>query len=230
MKRLVYLFLIPFFALAFAQDMPVLYDSRLSNSKQPTAEPPILVQINRAAATAQKSACANKRIRDDDQGASSAKISGAFSRVKTKQSIYVVYGCRLEERSIAYLALYDQSQMMGLYQLDMPGGFVEVYGVNDVNLDGLRELALIYDWVDGCDGACAFRSLDVLEVKSGKLTSSTSLIVERGGDTAPEYRFSYTVYVLKGTRPVFVGVHNTATTTLTALQPSVSLLKITQIK
>jgi hypothetical protein len=127
--------------------------------------------------------------------------------------------------------LVEAQKIIQAYQLRVPGRLAETYSVKDINLNGLREIALMYDWEDGCDGRCTFRSLDLLEFKSGKLQLNASLMVARGGDVSPQYRFTYTVYVLKGSKPIFVGVHSAGKNSLTFLNVArSSFLEIKVVK
>ena len=112
----------------------------------------------------------------------------------------------------------------------VPGFLARAYGVDDVNLNGLREIALIYAWADGCDGVCTIRTLDLLEFSQTALKTRASLVVERGGDATASFRYAYTVYVLKGASPMFIGARSTGTTTLTALKSTSSLVKILKLK
>ncbi len=230
MRRFICTVVFGLLTLSFAQNMPILYDSRLGPTLDSKFELTVQTQIAKEAAQVQQKACGAKPVGKGNLDDFFIKFSGSFTRAQANQAVYFISSCRIADKQGLYLSLFENQKMLNLYQIIVPGRFVEAYGVNDVNQNGQREIAMIYDWADGCDGVCTFRTLDLLEFKASEPIVSTSLIVERGGSVKGSHRFIYTVYVLKGKDPVFVGVRNTETTTLTALKDAGTLAQIIKLK
>jgi hypothetical protein len=230
MKRLFAVFIGLALTLGFAREMPILYNSSVNAPLDSKPESIVQNLIAKQAGKVQPKACGDKPVGTGGQGDFFFKLSGSFLKAKADQAVYFVSGCSSPGKQALYMSLFENQKLINLYQITVPGRFVEAYSVNDVNLNGQREIAFIYDWQDSCDGTCTFRTLDLLEFKNNEPSVNTSLIVERGGDVSAAYRFIYTVYVLKGKTPVFVGMRSTGTTTLTALENSPSLTSITKLK
>jgi hypothetical protein len=199
-------------AVVSAQNMPVLYDPNLKSKNPVQLESQVLSDVFTSAAKSQKDFCAGKL-----PSASGIKLSGSFTRAHSNQVAYVVLGCTTNDETIFYLASYESSALLNLYRLIVPGKLREAYAIKDINTNNLSELAFVYDWEDGCDGVCTFKNLDIAEFKNSNLISKTSLIVERGGGILDEYRFNYTVYVSRGSTPLFVGVDSSKPSILTKL-------------
>lgn len=194
-----------------AQPLPVLYDSKIKTTISKISDAQharIYGDLLRIGGIALRRECEQDKLPATADLAGMAR--GAFTRRSALQSAYMFRLCytkRYPDTGFYGLVIYEGAQVIRVFSLQFRGlyeGADELFGVRDINMNGTDELALVWDWGDGC---CSSRYLTLLELEQSPPKSLGTL--EVGADSETDegiMQEDWVVYVLKASKPVFIGV------------------------
>jgi hypothetical protein len=196
---------------AQTQALPVLYDSRIKPSLpvlKPEVQKRVIQDVLRAGATALKRDCHDGKL--PEKPSVKAVARGSFTRRAVAQTAYLVELCptkRYTEVSGYGLAVYVANRLVlvsGVQITDIYGVALEFFGIHDLNLNGLDELGLVWGSGDGC---CSSSNLSLLELTGAGLKSTGQVrVAAADGSGEPALEEAWTVYVIRGAKPILIGV------------------------
>ncbi len=196
---------------AQTQALPVLYDSRIKPALlvvKPEVQKRVVQDVLRAGATALKRDCYDGKL--PEKPSIKAVARGSFTRRGAAQTAYLVELCttkRYTEVSGYGVAVYEANRLelvSGVQITDIYGVAFEFFGIHDLNLNGLDELGLVWGSGDGC---CSSSELSLLEGgKMGLKSLGEVRVAAADGSGEPAVEEAWTVYVIRGAKPILIGV------------------------
>jgi hypothetical protein len=217
------------------QEMAVLYDPRTPTQIPEVASDVrqrIFKDILRVGSSDLRARCLDGNPLDQPE--IKGVTTGSFTRVRATQTAYVLELCGLKvepDQRLFGVAIYEARKIVAYSHVHIPtaGGIVEAYGVRDINLNSLSELAVV--WGTG-DGFCPDTSLTLLEFKQSVFAALGEAKVLRYFETSQDKDpcSELAIYVNKSTNPTFVGIELFLKRNPVLLKLEKSALELTNFK
>jgi hypothetical protein len=162
---------------------------------------------------------------------------GSFTRLKSNQTVYAIAPCPYggftdsTNANIAVISIYEADTRIVSYAVNWfdVGVLVEMYSLKDIDQNGLSEIAFVTDYADG---ACSAKTIHLAEFSQAKLNGigSVGQSLRCAEEAGPMGAHDYTIFVSKGTKPVFVGYEMKKKPTLALLNLEKSRLQLAEIR
>ncbi len=160
---------------------------------------------------------------------------GSFTRLKSNQTAYLIAPCPFGgitgSADNGVISIYESNKRIASYAVAARGdGLIrDFYSVNDINQNDLSEIALLSEYADGL---CSSNTLDLAEFDHdilkpiGALHPNQQCAEELGSART----FDRSIFVSKGSSPVFVGYEMKKKPILTFLKFEKSVMQLMAIR